>query len=101
MSPEAYRGQLFYYIAAEVDAEGYRGDDDIGLWTAFGLHDGADSGPTMAVGLVARRVSSFGTASRAPIVATSWPGVAAATACVRWSVANEQENRPPAPIPDR
>ena len=35
MSPGAYRGQLFYYIAAEVDAEGYRGDDDIGLWTAF------------------------------------------------------------------
>ena len=88
MSGEAYRGQLFYYIAAEVDAPGYEGMDDIGVWTAFDLHGGVNSGPTMAVGPVARRASEFGTASRAPIVAGSYPGVAEAIRCVQDAIAD-------------
>lgn len=83
MSPEWYEGRSFYYVGAEVDAPGYEGDDDIGIWTAFDLHGGSDSGPTMAVGPVARQAGTLGTDSRAPIVAPSHPGVAEVTRCVR------------------
>lgn len=90
-SPTAYRGQLFHYIAAEVEAPGYEGMGDIGVWTAFDLDGGDNSGPTMAVGPVARRVSQVGTASQAPIVAASHPGVAEAIRCVANAITDTKD----------